>query len=131
MLFCDLLRTCAVHGYTDFCMQAAQMCPQHVKAQYREAQACMHLQQYQQCLDTCKAALKLKPSSKQLQQLAHLAEKTMRVKFMVDREPEVDEALIAACQAALQQVSDGSVPNALAQAYAHHPLPFHPHYPLM
>lgn len=85
-------------------MQAVQIAPSSVKAHYRLAQAHFHLEEYQLCQDACKAALQIKPEVTQLQQLLQMAESMMRGCFMTKRISEVDQAVIVAHQASIQQV---------------------------
>lgn len=85
-------------------MQALQFEPENITAHYRLAQACFHIGQYKQCLDACQAALEIKPGAKQPRQLHQMAADFIRSDFMTRRNPEIDQALAAANQAARQQV---------------------------
>ena len=91
------------------CIQAVQLAPSNVKAQYRLAQAYLHLEQYQQCQDACKAALQTKSGVTQLQRLSQLAESMMRGCFIKGREVEVNSAVTTAHQAGIQQVGQQTV----------------------
>ena len=85
-------------------VQALYLQPDNITAHYRLAQACFHVGQYKQSLDACQAALKIKPGARQPRQLHQLAADVIRSDFVTHRKPEVDQAIAATSQAALQQV---------------------------
>ena len=92
---------CHHHGVR---MQALYLQPDNITAHYRLAQACFHVRQYKQCLNACQAALKIKPGARQPRQLHQLAADLIRSDFLTHRNPEVEQAIAATSQAALQEV---------------------------
>ena len=85
--------------------QAIQLQPDSVKALYRLAQAQHSLKLYKQCIQSCSAALKIRPAAAQLHCLLQRATDALRLEFLTTRHPDVEQALGQAASTAAQQVT--------------------------
>ena len=104
------VRAWPAHLLTYSCLlQAVQLQPDNLKALYRLGSAQYHLQHFQQCVETCKAALLIKPNARQLQTVLHQAEDILRLGFLTNRFPEVTKAISKMTVVAAQSVRPKSI----------------------